>query len=79
LVLQLIGVLGFCYNSASGADLIRTVYYPFLFLVDPLVRALFGGGDGTLRHLFLAALLVGAIAYSAAFELLAAYMGRASK
>ena len=75
-VAQVVGVAIFSYTSALGADLIRTIYYPFLFLVEPLVRAMFGDSDGGLGYLFLGALVAGAVTYSAILGLLATRIRR---
>jgi hypothetical protein len=79
LVFQLAGVLCVCYNSASGADLIRSVYWPFFFLVWPIERAQSGGAAGASGTLFIAMALAGAIAYAAVVGLLAASPWRARK
>jgi len=78
-VAQVVGVVIFSYASASGTDLIRVVYYPFLFLVEPVVQAIFGPSDGTLGYLFLTALVVGAVTYSTIIGLLATRIRRTAR
>lgn len=49
-------------------------YYPFVFLLIPVVQALAGGSDGNLGYVLFCAPVVGALAYSVLLGLAAVFI-----